>query len=96
MTFEDLCEEEPKLKALYEQVKVTRIDRGKSVELIWYHKIKPKMKYLVGFLAENEKLRTTEAYDLSYQTLYGLLLDRKRNNKGWTQKITAAERQKNF
>ena len=81
MNFEDLCKEEPRLKALYEQVKATRIDRGKLVEQIWYSKFKPKMKYLVGFLAENEKLRTTEAYDLCYQILYDLLLDRKRNNR---------------
>jgi hypothetical protein len=81
MTFENLCEEEPRLKALYEQVKVIRIDRGKSVEQIWFGKIKPSMKTLVGFLAENPKMRSSESYDLCYQILYDLLLDRKRNKR---------------
>lgn len=83
MTFENLCEEEPKLKILYEQVKVTRIGRGETVNSVWYHKIKPQMKFLVGFLSQKKSLQNTQAYDLTYSTLYDLLRSRKgRRGKG--------------
>jgi len=77
MTFEDLCKEEPRLEELYGQVRATRANRRKS-DWIWSHEIKPRMKRLVGFFAENEKLRTTEAWDLSYHTLYSLFAGRRK------------------
>lgn len=77
MNFEELCLEEPRLRKLYEEVKLTRANRRKS-DWIWNHEIKPIMKRLVGWFAENKELRSCEAWDISHDTLYSLFTSRRK------------------
>ncbi len=42
---------------------------------MWYSFFKPRMRKLVGDSAEDDRLRTSKAYDTVYQYLYHLLPD---------------------
>ena len=85
MTFEQLCELEPKLKALAEEAKATRDDGSGEAfcaNAVWYgyagHRgIKRRLLLLVGFERPDgpDELLTTEAYDVSYQAIYDMLPD---------------------
>jgi hypothetical protein len=75
--FEELCEIEPLLKRLYHKVRQVK-DTGEGAfcaNAIWYRQFKPELIHLVGYHARHPALRTTEAYDVSYQFLYNQLPD---------------------
>ena len=84
MTFSELCELEPKLKGLADEAKNTR-DPGTGdafcANAIWYgyfgrQGIKPRLLKLVGWerrIAGPAELRTEQAYDIAYDTIYNLL-----------------------
>ena len=76
MTFEELCALEPRLRELYQRAKAVRDDRRKPsfcANSIWYRELKPELCRLVGWEASNPALRTSEAYDLGYETIYEVL-----------------------
>jgi hypothetical protein len=78
MTFEELCELEPGLLTLYRRAKGVKDDRRKRsfcANAVWYGRFKPVLCRLVGWEARNPTLRTSEAYDLAYDTIYAALPD---------------------
>lgn len=85
MTFDRLCELEPKLKSLADEASATRDDGTKEAfcaNAIWYgyfgHPgIKPRLLLLVGWERPDgpDELLTTEAYDVAYDTIYNMLPD---------------------
>ncbi len=77
--FKRLCEIEPGLRKLYDEMKMTRGDRRKTAEWIFYHRVKPRLQSLVGFSAEKKSLQNCESWDLAYKTLYDLLHSTRKN-----------------
>lgn len=76
MTFEELCQIEPRLLALYRRAQAVKDDKRKPsfcANRVWYTEFKPELCRLVGWEAENPALRTEEAYDLAYDTIYDVL-----------------------
>ena len=75
MTFEDMCTLEPLLALLRDDI--NRVSsRGKKhfcANKAWVRRFKPRLIRLVGWYAYKEELRTSEAYELAYRTLYSLL-----------------------
>ena len=82
-TFADLSEVEPKLRELYEHVIAIQDDSAAPyfcANEIWHgwrtwhgRGLLDEMTKLVGWSARNPKLRTAQAYDISYRALYDLL-----------------------
>jgi hypothetical protein len=76
--FRELCAIEPRLTELARDIAAVK-DTGKSfcANQWWYGKygFKARMSGLVGYSAENPRLRTSEAYDVAYRQLYRLLPD---------------------
>lgn len=75
-TFNDLCFHSPVLASLHKLAK--EFQRLTSPEpfcanAVWYSAMKPVMEREVGFIAHSPKLRSREAYDLAYNTLYNAL-----------------------
>ena len=67
----------PGLRELYRDIKAVK-DDGPSfcANQVWYLRFKPRLIELVGYWANGpDILRTDEAYDVAYQTLYELLPD---------------------
>lgn len=76
LTWEQLAAREPELGRLREEIEqVEAIDSTFCANRIWYERLKPRMMKLVGDMAQSEDpvIISSEAYDLSYQTLYHLL-----------------------
>ncbi len=79
--FEKLCGMEPRLQALYKKAKGMRDDPSRPsfcANAVWFgalgeEGLRGEMARLVGWFAENPELRTTEAYDIAYETLYQAL-----------------------
>jgi len=75
--FRELCRLEPGLKLLYDKARAVK-DRGGRyfcANEIWIREFKPLLINLVGWHARNHSLRTTEAYDVAYHTIYDALPD---------------------
>ena len=76
MTFEELTEIEPGLKVLKDTAQKFMANSpggyGKRNNY-WYHNLKPRFKYLVGFMAKNPKLGSCECYDRAYRELCVIL-----------------------
>ncbi len=74
MTFKELVAVEPQLGELYQEARQVR-HRGKDfcANSIWYTCFKPRLVLLVGHKAKHPQLRTAEAYDTAYRTIYGAL-----------------------
>jgi hypothetical protein len=85
MTFDQLCELEPRLRQLAREAKSVRDDgtaKAFCANAAWYGYfgnpgIKPRLLLLVGFERPNgpDELRTTEAYDVAYDAIYNMLPD---------------------
>lgn len=83
MTFEDLCQREPQLKALLDEARAvsSKGDPKFCANRVWYgyrdyrKGFKHRMSQLVGThrRPEHPMLSTSEAYDLAYRTLYDAL-----------------------
>jgi hypothetical protein len=82
MTFEDLCLIEPRLKDLELEIKYVKDDEQKPyfcANSLWYRtgrldpSFRKRMSALVGWQAENSRLRNSEAYAVAYDHLYFLL-----------------------
>lgn len=76
LTFEDICHIEPSLKSLYEEALTIPRRRG-GVNNQWYSEFKPYIENLVGWEARHEELRTMEAYDTAYDTIYNALCQKR-------------------
>ncbi len=83
-TWDDLVRAEPRLAVLRSDVEQITAGDGQRfcANAVWYGYhgepgIKPKLVRLVGFRAESTDpaIRSSEAYDVAYQTLYALLPD---------------------
>ncbi|WP_417736292.1 hypothetical protein [Rosistilla oblonga] len=79
MTFEELCEIEPRLTELERKAKAAELvkyDRQFCANAYWADAIKPALTSLVGWDLVGEaddRLKTMEAYNLTYDHLYSLL-----------------------
>lgn len=75
--FVKLCEIEPQLWELYREARTCLPAPGFCANFMWYRKggLKGRLCDLVGWEAGNPRLRTPEAYDLCYSTIYGALPD---------------------
>src|SRR5215208_2067079 len=83
VTWENLVEVEPRLRALERDVQTVADKGGPSfcANAIWYGYLDPefgfkeRMTRYMGWIAEVPELRSIEAYDLAYEHLYDLLPD---------------------
>ncbi len=79
MTWDDLLALEPALGLLERELRALRRQaRGRRTfcaHAVWYRPGGPKSRLtgLVGWSARHPRLRTSGAYDVAYQHLYGLL-----------------------
>jgi hypothetical protein len=69
MNFQDVLLIEPRLIDLLKDVRDYAAAGPEYWEFSqkWYRDFKPRMVKLIGFEAENEKLNSTEVYDMFYQ-----------------------------
>ncbi len=78
ITFEEICRHEPRVAELAKDAQAVR-DNLKSdtfcANSIWYNGMRARLIALVGHNAHNPILRNSEAYDIAYDTIYGLLPD---------------------
>jgi hypothetical protein len=78
LTWRDLTKIEPRLVALYQEIRTIK-DNGESfcANALWYGYaslgFKDRMSRLVGFTADDPRLRTMEAYGVAYKKLYEAL-----------------------
>ena len=71
MTWEEMCQKEPRLKLL-EQDCIDYLDRHPNDferDNEWYRVFKQRMKGLVGFMAANPELSSCECYEIAYRRL---------------------------
>jgi hypothetical protein len=77
VTWEELCNLEPRLLSLFNEAQATRRSRqGLSFipESSWYRYFKPRMLYLVGLDAKGTGvIKSSEAYNLAYEKIYNAL-----------------------
>lgn len=78
MTFEELERLEPRLTDLMAEIRGVTLRDSISRDRLWYGRgdgFKSKMGRLVGIHAkfDNPLLQTSEAYDVCYRKLYGVL-----------------------
>jgi hypothetical protein len=76
LTCEQLAAREPEPGQLREEIEqVEAINSTFCANRIWYERLRSRMMKLVGDMAQSENpvIISSEAYDLSYQTLYHLL-----------------------
>lgn len=76
MTFEEICEINPRIAGLSyaaSHVKDDKRERSFCANRIWYSTFKPVVVREVGWSAHDKRLTSPEVYDLVYETLYGLL-----------------------
>ncbi|WP_162490072.1 hypothetical protein [Neomoorella thermoacetica] len=75
--FKELCKIEPELWELYQEAKSYKPTPDFCANWVWYCRggLKERLLPLVGWLASNPALRTSEAYDLAYHTIYNALPD---------------------
>jgi hypothetical protein len=74
LTWPQLVELEPALLALYQEAQaVDGRDAHFCANQVWYDSFKPRLLALAGWEAREPALRTQEAYDLAYETIYAAL-----------------------
>jgi hypothetical protein len=81
MDFKELCEKEPGLRELEQDIvafRATKKRLGSCVTEDWYRRFKPRLVQFVGFDARGPLLASCECYDTAYQHLCKLLSNRKR------------------
>jgi hypothetical protein len=76
LTLKEIIEIEPRLEELRGEAMAIMANspgpywkRNKA----WYHELKPRFKYLVGFMAAKPELRSCETYDLVYAEFVRIL-----------------------
>ena len=76
LTFEQLCEVEPRLLGLAAEIRSVSADsRHFCANRTWYRNFERRFNCLVGRYAWNPELRTEEAYNIAFRRLYRLLPD---------------------
>jgi len=72
--FGDICRSEPELGKLFQEALV-RKQNGFKGQSLWYKEFKPRMELSVGMLRKKPPafLKTSQAYDISYHTIYNAL-----------------------
>jgi hypothetical protein len=80
LAWEEMVVVEPRLARLLSDIQAIKDPggpKGFCANYHWVTNLKPTFVRLVGFQARGEdaRLRTMEAYDLAYQTLYAALPD---------------------
>jgi len=75
--FKELCQMEPRLDNLYKETQSIAScaygDDSFCANWTWYKYLKPKLLFLVGYMADNPLLMSEQDYDIAYQELYDLL-----------------------
>jgi len=71
----DLVAIEPELARLHAEIEGTVDPGGRafSAEALWHTEFKPKLMWLVGFRAQNHRLRNRMAYEVALERLYSAL-----------------------
>jgi hypothetical protein len=75
-SFDAIVKLEPRLAELY--AKAAAVDGSPPnfcANAVWYGEFKPVLEQLVGWSARRPILRSREAYDVAYDTVYELLPD---------------------
>jgi hypothetical protein len=73
-SFSQLVAIEPELGGLYREIKGIRAQgRDFCANDIWYRVYKPRLSQLTGWEASKASIRTMQAYDVAYSTLYEAL-----------------------
>ena len=82
VTFNELCEIEPRLKDLYREVKKDKTWRDKRDWNVW-QQYKSQIENLVGWESSSTDslLISPEAYDVAYQTIYKKLYEEGLNDE---------------
>lgn len=87
LTFEELCKLEPRLLALYNEVRAVKDNKRKRsfcANAVWYGRgpfdgFKERLCRLVGYSVRHRggdpRLATSAAYDVAYHTIYQALPD---------------------
>lgn len=77
ISWDELTALEPKLKTMLTIILALAPNPSESwcANKVWYDVFKPRMKNLVGWTCfrKNPALRSSQAYDVAYEKLYGLL-----------------------
>ena len=69
MTFDQMCEIEPRLAVLYNEWIPAIVAKGGGFWPCWVE-IKRRMSALVGWSAENGRLSSSQCYDVAYRTCF--------------------------
>jgi hypothetical protein len=75
MTFAELASIEPQLATLLKEARRVEPSDTFCANAVWYRQFKPRLLSLAGWEAENPILRSSEAYDVAYETIYEALPD---------------------
>jgi len=74
LTWHGLTKMEPQLLALYKEARaVDGSTEHFCANAVWYERFKPRLFHLVGWECRNPALKTQEAWDLAYETIYDAL-----------------------
>jgi hypothetical protein len=78
LSFQQICDLEPQVQALFAEAKAIQDDPSKEsfcANNVWYGHtgLKSRVAALVGDRATNPQLRTSQAYDMAYHTVYDVL-----------------------
>ena len=74
LTWEQLTAVEPRLLDLHNEAKVVDgSDEHFCANRVWYDRFKPRLLRLVGWECDNPKINTERAWDVAYETIYGVL-----------------------
>ena len=72
MTFEEAAAVEPRLLGVknFIEKRVAELPKRWAIrERAWYQEFKPRFVHLVGYMAENPELKSSETYDAVYRKL---------------------------
>ena len=82
LTIGELLDLEPRLSDLLHDALQGEDKPDYCADEYWYREIKPRLLKIVGWYAEtdNEILKSSESYDISYQFIYSALPDCRHDN----------------
>lgn len=74
VTFEQLCEHEPRLRTLEQEIQNLQADSPHwCANNVWYRDFEGRFNFLVGWHAVNPVLNSEVAYNVAFGHLYGLM-----------------------
>lgn len=73
--WEEMVALEPRLAALYEEAKAVKRTRRFCANTVWVRDFKPRLRRLVGYFAEEPRLRDDLAYERAFSKIYYALPD---------------------